>query len=230
MILIIKSNPSGEWSEEPKGEFTTEDLKWLTALATDVGCFLQGTENEWAAPIHAWHILSHFPPEEGIPPLLEVLALDWEEDMNWNDWRSEELTAMLAMFGHDAIAPLTSFLLDHSRPMWGRGAAGDVLKKIAMEHAELRDQCVARLALALQDYDENDPELNALIICFLMDVQGVEAIDVIRKAFHAERVDRKATGTLLAVEIELGLSDGKPPEPPSSLFGDDEGEEDNDDR
>ena len=218
MLLVTKGSPTGEWNNKPKGDFSAKDLNWLSALAIDVGCFTQGTESEWAAPIHAWHILAHFPPDQGIPPLLNVLALDWEEYMNWNDWRSEELTSMLSLFGEAAIAPLTGFLLDHSHPMWGRGAAGEALKKIALQCIELRDKCVARLRLALQDYDDNDPELNALIICFLMDLQGVEAIDVIRKAFNANRVDRKATGTLLAVEIEFGLSDGKLPNLPSSLF------------
>ena len=217
--LLSKGDPLCEWTVPPGGNYSHDDIDWLTALAADIHLFEEGEDSKWAAPIHAWHILAHFPASDGIPPLLNVFATSWDTSMDWNDWRSEELTTILSLFGEAAIGPLTGFLLEHSHPMWGRGAAGETLKKIAMRYPELREQCVARINLVLQDYEENDIQLNALLICFLMDLDGVEAIETIRRAFNAERVDRKATGTLMAVEIELGTHEKMCRIDTAALFG-----------
>ena len=178
-------------------------------LAGDAELFVHGTDAEWAAPIHAWHILAHCSPDSGIPPLMEALALPWNVDMNWNDWRTEHLTALLSLFEGQAIKPATELLLNDSRPTETRGTAGEVLKKIALQNPALREQCIANLVLALQEFENNNPELNTLLICFLMDLKGTEAIDLIQKVFDTQKLDQQATGPLLAVEIELGLKDRK---------------------
>ena len=72
----------------------------------------------------------------------------------------------------------------------------------------------------LEQFEENDPELNALLIGDLSDLKATETLPLIERAFEAERVDESFVGLDYVLE-EFGLKERKPYEPPdfAKLFG-----------
>jgi hypothetical protein len=167
------------------------------------------------APVHAWRALVQLRAEEAIPPLVESFR---RTDDAMDDWVSENLPKDLAEFGAAALEPLTAYLADATHGDWSRVAAAKTIGLIAKKNPELRADCVARLSAQLERFAEQSETLNAFLISPLWDLQAVEALPVIERAFASGRVDESVNGDFEDVQIEFGLKTQREhPRKPNSL-------------
>src|SRR5437763_14037853 len=68
------------------------------------------------------------------------------------------------------------------------------MEEIGMTQAEARDECVAALTGQLEQFAENDPEMNGFLVSNLIDLKAVEAAPAIERAFAAGCVEPGIAG------------------------------------
>ena len=150
------------------------------------------------APIHAWRTLGLLRSEDAILPLMAL----FEED---DDWTAQELPEIYALIGSRAIPALSSYLANSSHDMYARAIAAHCLERIGTKHPEVRSECIAALTTQLEQFKENEPELNAFLIGYLVDLKAVESAQVMEDSFASDFVDESIVGDWEDVQIELGL-------------------------
>ena len=170
---------------------TDEELRWADSESLEV----------WA-PIHAWRTLGTLHAEAAIEPLLPLLK---DIDENDDDWVQEELPEVYGRIGPAAIPALAAYMADTTHHLWARVAVVDSLEKIAKMHPESRDECVAILTRQLEQFAENDEELNGFLVSDLVKLKAVEAAPLMERAFAADSVDTFLMGDWYDVQVELGL-------------------------
>jgi hypothetical protein len=116
---------------------------------------------------------------------------------------------VFGMIGQAAIPPLSDFLSDRSNPESTVSTALIGIKEIAARHPECRAECVGILVRMLESQAEMHPSIGGFAVSALIDLQAVEAIDVIRDAFRRNAVDISMAGDVEDVEIALGLRVGR---------------------
>lgn len=180
--------------------FGREHIPDLIRLATNRELTEAETESAqvWG-PLHAWRTLGQLKAEAAIEPLLQLLGQD-------DDWSSTEVPEVYGMIGPVAIPILSKYLEEPDHDMYAQAEAAASLEKIAEMHPKSRGEAVAALSHALEAGAENDPELNAYIVSYLVELQAVEAAPVIEKAYTAEQVDTDIAGSWGKVQVELGLA------------------------
>jgi hypothetical protein len=139
------------------------------------------------APIHAIAALSELDVSDHVEDLIPLF--DTEDDTFL-----EELPGILGSAGAPAIEPLAGYLHDRGRWVYGRAAAGRALTAIGMQHPELRDQAVAILADEMEHASANPPELNGFLLAELIELDAVEALPAIRRAFEQNLIDESVAG------------------------------------
>ncbi|GAB4531585.1 MAG: hypothetical protein Kow0063_11060 [Anaerolineae bacterium] len=154
------------------------------------------------AQVHAWRALTQLNAQEAIPVFLDLLYLIDDED---DDFVSEEIPIMLGRLGAAAIEPCLAYLQNGSHGLYARVAAAYALAQIGRQHPEERDACIKVLAAALKTWEDNDETLNGFLVSYLIDLQAVEHLDLIRSAFEADKVDEFIVGDFEDVQIALGL-------------------------
>lgn len=159
-----------------------------------------GESTEVWAPLHAWRTLAQLRAVEAIDPLLALLG-EWDED----DWVVEELPRVFGMIGPPAIPALARFLAADTHSLYARSTAANGLVEIAQADPAAREKCVGILTGALEQFDEQDPELNGFLVSDLMDLDAVEAAPVMGRAFAADEVEVSIPGDWEDVQVELGL-------------------------
>lgn len=150
------------------------------------------------APLHAWRTLGQLQAKSAIEPLLPLLNFD-------DDYSMAELPIVYSMFGIAAVEPLTQFLADRNNTLQGRSVAADCLAKIGNKDEAARHLCVSAIANQLSHYVRQNPILNGFLVLYLMELEAVEAADVMEKAFAAGCVDDSLMGDWQEVQTELGL-------------------------
>jgi hypothetical protein len=173
-----------------------ESLRWSEAPGD------QEEIPEWYAQIHAWRALGQLKAEGAIPALLGVLHQVDDYD---DDWTGEELMDVFAKIGPASIPPLAAYLANPQNKLYARGAAAGSLAQIAEDHPAAREDCLASLAHALEAYETNDEALNAFIIADLVNLKAVEYVDLMERAFLAERVEEIVCGDFEDIQVDLGL-------------------------
>lgn len=154
------------------------------------------------APVHAWRALGQLRAEAAIAPLLALLKTgEGDEAAN------EELPAVFGMIGPAAMAPIAGFLADRSNPRFPVVAAISGLREIVTRHPECRAEGVGILVRTLEPHAGADRAVSGFVMCALIDLAAVEAIDAIRDAFRRQSVDISIAGDQEDVEIALGLRD-----------------------
>lgn len=138
--------------------------------------------------------------EAAIEPLLDVLSAN-----EGDDWLREELPEVYRMIGPVAIPALARYLADDAHELFTRVTAAKALERIAEAHPEARDACVAALALQLEQFADNEPEINGFLVSYLVDLKAVEAAPLMQRAFEAGKVDLLILGDWDDVRVELGL-------------------------
>lgn len=155
-------------------------------------------EDELWGPVNALLALKQLDASAHVPQLVAALDLD-------SEWLREETPAILGKVGAGALEPLRAYLLDQSRWIFGRAAAGSGLVEIAQQHPDLRDGAVQALSDALGQFATNDPELNGFVITDLAaELRAAEALPLMRRAFEADRVDESIMGDWLDVLAAVG--------------------------
>jgi hypothetical protein len=168
---------------------TDEDLNWADSDSLEV----------WA-PIHAWRALGQLRAEAAIEPLLSLF-----EALEESDWVMEELPEVFAMIGPAALAALAAYIADVSNDEEARISAIPSVEKIGTRWPEARPACVGLLMEQLEQFAENEPEVNGFLVLGLVELHATEAAPLIERAFAARRVDPIVMGEWEDVQVELGL-------------------------
>ena len=190
-----------EWPNYLELGFTRDHIPELIRMATD-------EELNWAdsdglevwAPVHAWRTLGQLRAEEAIDPLVSLF-----HELEESDWVSEELPIVYGMLGVKAIPALTRYLPDSSHGIYPRLGAAHGLERVAITIPAAREECVSILTQQLDQFTDQTPNFNALLIAHLIKLKAVESISSIREAYQEECVDYAVYGDIEDVEIELGL-------------------------
>ena len=122
-----------------------------------------------------------------------------------DDWYLEEFPDAFAMVGPPAYDKAVVFLDDSSHALYPRVGIAHAIVKIAERHPDLRDLAVMNLSGRLADFENNDAQLNAFLICYLLDLRAWETAGVIEGAFAADEVDIQIVGNWNHVRRELGV-------------------------
>jgi hypothetical protein len=154
------------------------------------------------APVHAWRALGQLRAEAAIDSLIGLLE---QIDEEYDEWIGEEVPEVLGMIGPAAMPKLSECLFAPHEGMWARSLVGNALVELGKRHPEVRDECVATLTRALEDFSAQDQVLNAFLIGSLIDLKAVEAAPLMEKAFAANRVDLSIPGDWEDVQVQLGL-------------------------
>lgn len=207
--LTINDLPK-PWPDYLKLGLSREHVPELIQMATDSDLHTAPAKSVkvWA-PLHAWRALAQLRAVEAIQPLL-LLAQLREDD----DWLNNDLPRIFGLIGPAAIPALEAFLEDEDVSEISRITIPECFVHIAQGHPAERDRCVGALVRRLETFATSDPELNALVISCLIDLDVTEAIGLIRQAFAENRVELEVAGDVEDVEIEMGLRAERSTPPP----------------
>ncbi len=177
-----------------------EHIPELIKMATDEELNRAGSDSQavWS-PVHAWRALGQLKASEALESLLGLLA---RRD---DDWISNDFPTLCTLIGLDSIPLLKEFLADTSHNFFARIDAAQSLEAISHEYPETRDSNVAAIARELEKFQDNDPTFNGLLIGILIDLQAVETIDIMERAFQANQVDTFIGGYWEDIQVQLGL-------------------------
>lgn len=169
-------------------------------MATDQELNQAGLDSKevWS-PVHAWRALGQLKALDALKPLLSLLA---NRD---DDWISDDFPTLCTLIGVDSIPLLKEFLADTSHNFFARIDAAQSLEAISYRYPETRGSNVVAIAGELEKFEDNDPTFNGLLIGILVDLQAVEAIDIMERAFLANQVDTFIGGYWEDIQVELGL-------------------------
>lgn len=209
LLALGKAEPvdSDKWPNYLELGFGPEHIPDLIRMATDRE--LRGLEpeegeeetSEFWAPVHALRTLGQLHAEAASEPLVNMLA-----EVDHDQWVQEELPQIYALIGPATIPALITFLGDSTHDVYSRGFAGESLEKIAQKYPESRSECISAISKQLEEYEENDYELNAFLIASLSHLKAGETLPLIERAFEADRVDEFVID-LDDVYVELGLKE-----------------------
>ena len=172
----------------------------LIKMATDEA-LNQGdpdSKEVWS-PVHAWRALGQLKAKEALKPLLGLL------NNRDDDWISNDFPTLCTLIGVDSIPLLKEFLADASNDFYARSDAAESLEAISKKYPETRESNIAAIAGELEKFRDNHPIFNGFLILNLVDLQAVETIDIIERAFKAKRVDIFVAGDWEDVQVEFGL-------------------------
>jgi len=197
---------TGELDYIAQFAITAADIPELLAIAPEWAELIDWPDDEnyvsGYAPIHAWRCLGQLGAVEAIPSLLDLLD---ELDEEGDDWYLEEYPGVFAWIGPAAIEPLREYLADDGHRVFPRVAVAHALKELAERHPETRDDALKGLCDTLSRFQDTDEILNAFVISYLLDIQAVEAAELIERAYAANRVDISVNGNWNTVRRELGV-------------------------
>ena len=186
------------WLDYAQYGITTADASTLVELVADESFFESEGDDSWI-PLHAWRALKALMPH-GLPELLGILDLLVEDD-----WALEEIPTVIAAAKADAIEPLFASVMDADNDELVCMCSVDCLAEIVKQQPELRSLVLDKLVIALELLPQHDTSLADIVVAALLNMKGVEAIEVIRQAYHENRVDWSICGDLEDVELDLGL-------------------------
>nr|WP_320015300.1 hypothetical protein [uncultured Desulfobacter sp.] len=179
----------------------SEHIPELIRMATDETLNRADSDSSkvWA-PLHAWRALGLLQAEEAIEPLMALFHV-----LKNDDWSAEELPIVYQMIGTKSIPELGRYLKDSSHETFSRVIAAHSLERIGNTYPESKEKCQNILEEQLKCFEDNDPELNALLISFLVDLQTLPALPTMKKAFDSGNVDLRVGGDFEDIEIDLGV-------------------------
>ena len=180
--------------------FTPDDIPALLQLALDEKLFWGEEEPLYSAPYHAWRILGLLKAEQAISPLLNEF-----QQVDPEDWFSEEIPNVLALIGEKAILPMLAYLVDENIDEDAKLGITGVFSQIAQNEPEFKAQCQEILVSCLKQITTQESTLAGFLVSALLDLDAREEIEIIREAFQHGYIDIDVVGDIEQVEIELGL-------------------------
>jgi hypothetical protein len=202
--LLRLGEPKGtKWRNYLMDGIDGSHIPELISMATDRGLNRSpGTSKIVWAPVHAWRALGELRASEAVEPLTGLLQyIDQEGDT----WIGEDLPEVFGRIGPAGLEVLDAYLSNGRNPLWARVAATGGIERVGKNYPEARDQCVAILTHALEDFRKKDPKLNADIVVGLVELHAVESASLIERAFVERRVDESVMGDWEDVQVELGF-------------------------
>jgi HEAT repeat protein len=141
-------------------------------------------------------------------------------DSDWFEWFCEAMPDIFGSIGSIAIEPLIPILQDKTLNYDVRSSAIHYLHSITVTNPDERDRCVATISKELEQFDDNDPELNGYIVMALVaDFKAVETAPIIEAAYTADRVAMAFLGDWEDVQLEFGLITERTTPSPNYGFG-----------
>lgn len=192
-----------KWPANLEPGIGPEYIPDLIRMATDDALHQADPDSPkvWA-PVHAWRALAQLRAEAAVEPLLSLLK---RADESHDEWVLQELPHVFGMIGPPAISSLQTYLADESNGLFARTTAARCLEEIGKRYIDARVEAIASLTKQLEEFEKQDPRLNAFLIVDLVDLNAVEAAPVMERAFSANRVDEMIMGDWEDVQVELGL-------------------------
>jgi hypothetical protein len=184
-----------------------EHIPDLIRLVEDHALHWESAKDDPAvyAQVHAWRALGQLKAATAVPALLGLLG-DVETDLEWDDWVSVELPEVFGMLGPTIMPTLADYMVKPVKEnFWGAVTAANGLVKIAQLYPEARLECIQALSRLLENYPENDAELNGLIISDLADLDALEAAPLVERAFASGNVDESIMGDWEEYQVDVGL-------------------------
>ncbi len=151
------------------------------------------------SPVHAWRALGQLKAVQALEALLPLL------NNRDDDWISTDFPTLCTLIGVEAIPYLEKFLADSSNHFYARSDAAISLQAISNQYPETRESNIAAIAGELEKFRDNNPIFNGFLISTLVDLQAVETINLIEKAFKANLVDTFINGDWSDVQVQFGL-------------------------
>ena len=178
----------------------------------------RSTEPAIWANIHALRAIGQLGAIDAIDDLIRYL--DYCDDKDTSYWIIEEIPIVFSKIGKLCIEPLSNYINNMTKGNYGISTAATSLSHIAKSNSEFRIQCIEIITNRLKKYNDNEDELNALLICELIELKATESLDVIQKAFEANAVEDWVVGDLEEVEIQLMVRQTRTtPEPQYEIHG-----------
>jgi len=184
---------------------TQEDVPELIRMARDraLNTAPGDSQRVWG-PLYALRALSHLDIGGVVSDLLPLFDVD-------DEWYGEELPEIVGGAGEAALEPLRAHMLDRTRWTHSRSRAATAIAEVGKQHPELRERAIQILSDALALGKKNDPAFNGFVVADLLDVDAVEALPAIRRAFEQDAVDESIAGdwgeVLRALDQEIDPSD-----------------------
>ena len=204
LLELGECGPEREWRDYGALDIGPAQVPDLSRMIGDAELYDADWESpESWAPVHAWRAVGQLRAEGAVDALLGIL---WRTD-DGDAWVGEEVPVVLGMIGPRAVPKIAAYLDEPLHAVWPRVTAAQALAEIGRRHPAARDDCVAVLSACLEDYAAHRPELNALLMSYLVDLKAVEAAPLMEEVFASGRVDITVQGDWEDVQILLGLLD-----------------------
>lgn len=180
--------------------FTSEHIPELLRMMSDRALWEADSDSlEVWATAHAWRALAELQAIEMIDPLMELFSA-YEED----DWISMDAPEVVVRLGIAALPKLKEVLANSSYTEWSRYAIAEGIERLA-SNPEHQAECVQILTQQLEAYADNGEILNGAIVSSLVELQVVEAADLIEQVYQSGKIDDSLAGTWPRVQVDLGL-------------------------
>lgn len=153
------------------------------------------------APIHAIRALGQLEAADATDDLLALL-----DERSDDDSLLAELPLVFGMFGDGAVDCLTEKLAEAEADTYVRVAAAEGLKNIASRLVECRECVIAAITDQLHRYGENPCELNAALVCCLIELEAVDCAPLVEASYQAGAVDTLLAGDWPSVQHQFGLA------------------------
>jgi hypothetical protein len=125
---------------------------------------------------------------------------------DWFEWFCEAMPDIFESIGPTAIPGLIQLLQNQNFSFDARTNVLSYLHSISVLNPEERDRCISAIVKVLEQFTDNDPELNGYIVMYLVaDFKAVETAPIIEAAYAAERVDMAFIGDWEDVQVRFGL-------------------------
>lgn len=206
LFLLGEDTARGrEWPDYLALEITSAHIPELLRIVRHIQSFWYDDDyddDQGYTPIHAWRALGQLQAKKAINAL--VFLVHENEEYN-SDWIGEEIPVVMGMIGPESIPSLQAYLNTPEKELWAAVTIAHCLEVVGNQHPESRDDCVAVLQYALEDFLENDETLNAFLISYLTDLKAIEAVPLVEQVFASGNVDITVMGDFEDFQIELGL-------------------------
>lgn len=195
-----------KWPDYKTFGLSDNNIPQLIELLDDWDLYFsdEGSPESWAA-LHAWRALGQLKAKESIDALMQLIE-DLEDE---NDWAREEIPVIMGMIGEDSISTLKSYLYNNSLQEHVRIAAAGGITEVGIRNSSEKEKCIKILADFIIQSSRNLAGLNGLIICDLIDLEAISAIDSIRVAIDKDVVDISIPGDLEDIELALGIRESR---------------------
>jgi len=191
--------------------FQSIHIPELLRLALDAALLVEASDvNASFAPIHAWFVLIELEAFEAIPPLLALI-----DEMPESSVVQVLLPRILPLFERPMVSAVEAYLNDPQRSVAARIAAAGILTSL---EEELRPASIGALCRVLERSSADETQFNGALLSALVQLNAVEAVPVIERAYAEAKIDEEKTASLDEVLIYFGLK-AAPPRPKADGFG-----------